>query len=77
MSESAAFCDVVQKSRRVKAAIEAGTPLVMVNVMPQQAKLIREREGGPHCKGLAFKHVGDLCQECNYVQLDARIKIKD
>ncbi|CAE6918316.1 unnamed protein product [Symbiodinium natans] len=48
------FADFEGESRsteRVKAAIEAGTPLVMVNVMPQQ--------------------------ECNYVQLDARIKIKD
>mmetsp|Transcript_90067 Transcript_90067/g.125107 ORF Transcript_90067/g.125107 Transcript_90067/m.125107 type:complete len:684 (-) Transcript_90067:45-2096(-) len=48
------FADFEGESRsteRVKKAIEAKTPLVMVNVMPQQ--------------------------ECNYVQLDARIKVKD
>ncbi|CAK9022533.1 unnamed protein product [Durusdinium trenchii] len=48
------FADFDGESRtteRVQSAIEAGTPLVMVNVMPQQ--------------------------ECNYVQLDARIKVKD
>jgi len=48
------FADFEGESRsteRVKAAIEKGTPLVMVNVMPQQ--------------------------ECNYIGLDARIKVKD
>lgn len=40
-----------RSTERVKAAIEKGTPLVMVNVMPQQ--------------------------ECNYIAMDARIKVKD
>ena len=50
----------------MRKAIEAKTPLVMVNVMPQQAN-------APRFPCTVFA-VFAASEECNYVQLDARIK---